>query len=421
MLGATLAASGLLVAGCLSLPDRPEGNGPDGDGGPGADAGYARDSGFLLRRHAAVGDLDGDGPDDLALWGNLGDDASQQGQRPAIRLYFGGPTGFEQAPDIDMRFDTDRPWYEVLDVAIEPDESIVFLTAEDLSPRTSEPPHVRRVRAGHIPVLGRAIGEPVFRSQDDLVVSGYVDAPAPEFVLWRKKAIAETTRLVFGFVDMDAIRLPEVGSSNQLTEAPSTFFFWDEPNPVLQDAFAVDNDTDGDDMIVVTREDVGRTLGDAGAGQDIAQTPLGRDCERVARGNLEYGTFFGVATCAGTPDLDLFVLPPASIAPPAVYSFSLESGHAATDLDILDIAGDPMQPELVAIEAGQLVIYGDLNFDPIRTAWTDSRPIGDYDLVVGGHFREMSEHHIYLFSTTDPTMLPLCLEVDETLQLVPCP
>jgi len=416
-----LAASALVVAGCLSLPDRPHGNGPDGDGGLGVDAGYPRDSGFLLRRQAAVGDLDGDGPDDLALWGNLGDDASQQGQRPAIRLYFGGLTGFEQAPDIDLRFDADRPWYEVLDVAIEPAQSIVFLTAEDLAPRTSEPPHVRRVRAGHIPVLARAIGEPVFRSQDDLVVSGYADAPAPEFVVWRKKAIAETTRLVFGFVDMDSIRLPEIGSSNQLTEAPGAFFFWDEENPVLQDAFAIDNDTDGDDMIVITRENVGRTLGDAGAGQDIAQTPLGDDCQRVARGNVEYGTFFGVATCAGTPDVALVVSPQASFAPPAVHSFSLESGQAPTDLDILDIAGDPMQPELVTIEAGQLVVYGDLTFDPTTTAWTDSLPIGDYDLVVGGHFRDSSQHHIYLFSTSDPTMLPLCLQIDETFQLVPCP
>ena len=415
------AASVLLAPACLSKPERPSGAGHGADGGgPGSDSGYDPDSGFLLRRQVAVGDLDGDGIEDAVLWGNAGAGPAEQGQRPIIRVYFGGEAGLAAEPDIDMRFEQDRPWYEVLDVAIERSESLGFLTAEDLDERDSPPPHVRRVRAGLIPVAGKLIGAPVFRSQDDLPVSGYVDDPAPAFIWNRQGTVGDESRLVFGFADFQALYMPAPGSEDLLEPAPSTVFLWDEGTPVMQEGFTVD-DGPVEDLVVVTRAGVGRTVGDAAATQAILQTAFGASCDRIARGRAEFGTFYGLASCQGDAGASLIVSVNPS-EPPAIYPVDFTTNSMPTDLDIFDIGGVPQAPDVLTIEEDTLVVYGDLFIGPpVGFDWGDSMAIEGYDLLAVGHFHSPDTHQIYLFSATDPETSPRCLTVDaDTQRLVDC-
>ena len=411
------------MTACLGKPERPSGSNPGEDGGGpgGADAGYIPNSGFLLRRQVAVGNLDGDSYDDAVFWGNAGAGVDEQGQRPVIRIYWGDFNGLTAEPDIDMRFDADRPWYEVLDVQVELADSLVFLTAEDLAERDSPPPHVRRIRSGFITAAGKYLEEPVFRSQDDLVVSGYVDQPAPAFIESREKTYGEETRLVFGFSDFEGLWMPTLGDEERLEPAESTAFLWDEDAPVIQEAFTVDDGADTEDMVVVTRAGVGRTAGDASAGQSIVQRPLDADCTRVVRARAEYGTFYGVATCEGAPGATLVTALNAGMAP-EFYPVELSGASSPTDIDIIDVSGDPLSPEIIALEEGALVVYGDLSIGPpVSFAWDVSTAVDGFDLLaIGRFYGNPGARQIYLFSSTDPARTPKCFEVNQIFRLLEC-
>lgn len=411
MIRACLWAS--LLAGCLSEPERPHGDGP-----PIA-------AGSILRHRSVVGDLNADGYDDLVLFGNEG----APGAAPTVFVWFGGETLLN--PDVRLDLTVADPpgedptrWYEALaaSIYVSPDgktRGIAIASAQDPQVMQPDGPSNRFIYMQYVPFDGRhAQPREVDPDRAQTETGGFApDAPS-DFVIVRDTARSFPARqLLFGNADLWSFNVPlEAGAfSNR-----SSFTVPDSPF-YIQDGLALPWNGASQDLLVTTVSNAYRTTGDpdpdlaVGTGAPLAG---GGNDRRHLDGRPRGDHFFAVDHTDRNNAITVIDVPPSG--PPVTHGF--DGARRVEDLAIGDLGGGD-EIDLAAITSGTVGVFRDIHLMGDATAATDvlgSREVlSGYDLVAVGNFHGSAQLEIYAISSTSPAQPLRCFHLDGD-KLAPC-
>ncbi len=408
----------LTLAGCLSEPAPPHGEG----------AQIAPNS--ILRQDLAVGDLDGDGFDDIVTWGNEGG----PGIAPTVFVYWGGES--LENPDVRLDQTVDDQtvgvppvaWYEVLGGSISissdgSDRSITTLTGQDAAP---EPPDqrvaTRYVYMHSFPATHHAIGAGSTSGGRDLGIGGYADAPGPVFAVAHDPIMTPPLKeLVAGndivFTYAAPLTPDSPGSQEGAWGALPDTDPADAADGNTQNVFVLppSGPDSGEPLLLVTDRHAYTVSGDGPVfpldtpGASLSPN-TSSGTHRVVRAASVGDHFYA----AGTNELsagDLVFVDVPLGGQPAAYFGQDASGQTPTDLTIGDVDGNA-SPDLVTLEGEGLSVYEDLGFDngdPDNTTFTliSSRTeLAGYGIIAIGNFQGDARREIYVFSNTDPGANP---------------
>lgn len=397
----------LAAAGCLSKPDRPSGVDAriDVDARPDAPLGPK----FVYRRDAEVGDMDGDGFDDLVRWGDKSD-----GMDPRIWVFRGSPTGLSVTPDyeLDTHLSPTAAWYEVLDVSVDDFDSdfqhpeLVALVAEDDLPPNGNDPVGRQLHVDVWNPVGNGTTAPIGRSgtiQHDQL-GGLARAPTPAFVLERTGTSGP--QIVFGGLDV-AAQLVDVVAPNY--GPPEQVDFQDDSGsslPFVQDAF--DSPGVPDENIVAADQGFAWASDGDPSGTFPTYTGLSTVFDegqrrRAVRAATGSNPLLFAASGEGSPFLQIVQDNPG--AGPDVFALTLLT-EEPTDFAIGNVGGTG-QTDVVVLDNDTLVAYTDLGLGggtatPTNTILGPADFVG-YNLLAIGNFSDAdSGNEIYVLGNDVP-------------------
>ncbi|MBP9203708.1 MAG: hypothetical protein KBG28_07085 [Kofleriaceae bacterium] len=430
LVSTSLLASALtLGVGCLSKPDRPlvqdgggidaAGPGPDANPCPGGGTPFAAD--LVLRRNQALGDLGGDGRDDVVLWGR-GNSGSGRGVAVVVP---GSQMDLSCAP-IQLEFPAD---VEPLDVRIVnlnlagPPDLVMF--GRDTSPS----PVAYRVIA-YLDLDLSSPGTPVttqiplafFPSQ----LGGVLTNPLPVVVTtWSSSTYAE---LVIGGLDAAYGRIP--------FELAEGTFGAIAARDLTEGAGGISNVQDLTGMstgnpkllVATTQSTVYRMRGSADGAILAAVSPGSVDLTQQDRRSVRWlrepvGADLNLGiTAAGTVALDgfdLIIVPDAAgMAPSVVHASDPSlSGYTVRDYALGHVDADNQVDAILVVQSlttVELRVYLDVPMSgtplltPLKTVVGQSPSIvavGDFDGAT------TSPDTIRLFSTTPGMAAPACYHV----------
>lgn len=396
----------IVLAGCLSEPSRPHGIGPP------------IEPGSVLRRELVVGDVDGDGYDDIVTFGNEG----APGTNPTVFVYFGGET--LENPDVRLDLWIDDPsapfageWFEVLAVSLytAPDGSergLGVLTAQDAGDGTRLV-YLSYVQAKHRGFAARVRNGPRFSG-----IGGFADRPAPIFVAVRDPLHVPPLREYAGGDDGPFV----CGGPLEPTTPCSQDGLWDVSQyegvrHYMQHVFVLPPapGAQSEDLLLLTTARAYRIGSDGpmyaptGSG---ALLPGNVDANRIARGGRVGDHFYAIAD----DSLAIGTLPLVDVPPggdPIAYSLTSNSGLRPTEIAIGDADGNATV-DVVTLEGQAIAIYRDLALDPTGSQYTLIAPrisLDNYDLLAIGNFHGDARREIYAFDSSDPTQPPRCFRL----------
>jgi hypothetical protein len=419
----------VLATGCLSQPPPPQSDGGGGGGGGAPNTGGWHDT-------VAVGDLDGDGSDDVAVWGH---DApgTDLGADACVYVYFGGALG--SALRIPVPFDTepldtdDKPvvWTEPLAVELEdvPERVFVYVGRDIAAPGATA--NIQRFAyLASYPVADRALqtqsiehsGSPVERP-----VGGYADTGTDTFVADRTAPSGEDV------LAGDRASLWQFSPMPQATVGPTELDGFEggiETSVIEQGIATVVGDDGGanvQDLLVITEVGAYRTLGGDGSALQLADGSAFRalDCgpgERKVRDPNRQWEGVAVSTCASSPILAITLTQGATIQTAYLLATGTDTltGSDITDLALGQLDDDTSGlPDIVTIEHGVLTVYLDVtpdfaqptNNSSVTATLTMPLEPDDDLLAVGAFDGTDAPNLILVFSRANPTRPPLCYRV----------
>jgi hypothetical protein len=398
----------LAAAGCLSKPDRPSGIDAqiEYDARPDAPLGPK----FVYRRDAEVGDMDGDGFDDLIRWGDISD-----GMDPRIWVFRGSATGLSVTPDYEMdtHLSPNAAWYEVLDVSVDDYDTdfahpeLVALVAEDDLPPNGNDPVGRQLHVDVWNPVGNGTTAPIGRSgtiQHD-ALGGLARAPTPAFVLERDSAVTGA-QIVFGGLDVAA---QLVDLSSPVFGTPEQVDFQDDTGtslPFVQDAF--DSPGVPDENILAADQGVAWASDGDPSGAFPTYTGLSTVFDegqrrRAVRAATDSDPLTIAASGEGSPFLQ--IVQANAGASPSVFALTLLT-EEPTDFAIGNVGGTG-EIDVVALDGDRLVAYTDLGLGggtatPTNTILGPSDFVG-YNLIAIGNFSDAdSGNEIYVLGDDVP-------------------
>jgi hypothetical protein len=417
------------LAACLSEPGRP--------GGGGDDTGPTPSTTNRLHHHVAVGDINGDGVEDLLLWGH--DDSAGDG-KPTLFVYYGGSDLFTTpAQTIDLTIaapiaDTDNmpvKWYEPLDAYISdrtpPD--VIVATAQDTSLPVPVPferwHYMTRLTYGSGGLsIAAHTGSPPQR-----MMGGYVDSDEPVFARVRVNAGAE--EILWGddlSIFTETADFPLNDRAGELAGSNLDPYLTSRVLPVEQGMFVLPGTGAQQDLLDVAANYAFRTSGSDGPLNGLTLTddqPIRDADHHLVRGRLDAHT--GVTATVATDVGDqYFTITTIGSDAPSV-SYLLATGTAtgsngrsknATDLAIGNLAGSAGELDVVTIDGGALRAYLGLTFagsDASARTTVETDALGSaYDLLALGAFQPGAGLEIYVIDRTHLNAAKLCFELNAT-------
>jgi hypothetical protein len=416
----------LALAACLSKPDRPTGidGRIDGDGPMQPDAATP----FVVRRDIEVGDINGDGHDDLLRWGNV-----VEGRQPRVWVYYGSATGLSPTPNltVDPSFDGTLAWYEVLDVSVDevdPDVAnfeVMVLVAEDRMMPDGDTPQQRALHVDIWSPFTNGTTSPLGRSQTIMneQIGGLARAPTPAFVT-RRHTASGPPEIVFGGLAV-TYRLPDLSSSN--LGPPEVVRCLDEGStqlPNIQDLFPAANGSE-DNLIAIDHGIAwisdGEAIGSpppAYNGFDVPLTDSVRRAVRRRRSPADGSQLPGLVVAGGENSPFVQIVEDQGGGFPAAFALSVNPADPVDQ--VIGNVGGTGQIDVVTLDDNQLRIYKDLTLNG-GTATPDMIVAGPNDLVgynllaIGNFSDASSGDEIYVLG---PAVPPRCYVF--TTAIEPC-
>jgi hypothetical protein len=391
-----------LATGCLAEPERPHGLGP-----PIA-------AGSVIRHHVAVGDLNGDGYDDLVTYGNEG----APGTNPTAFVYFGGE--ILQNPDLRASLalvsaDPGAPptvWYEALDGSIYAsadgaDHGIVIASGQDaVLPGQPNAP-ARAVFFHYLPIVGRAFGEAQRSSGElDFGDGGYApDESGFDMFERDTRSSLPAREIMYGRNVIKTMAAPiDIASRDEASG-------WSlDAGEVISSLMVLPPQNQSEDLLVVTDRAALRTTNDGipefTTGPHVGLSD-GTGSARIARGRAQGDHFYAVAN--SNLDPDLILLDVAGAADPVVYR--LVGVGPTEDVAIADVGGDSAL-DVVVLDSSTLGVYRDVALadgHAVAAAMFGSRDaLPGYDAIAVGNFHGDDRLEIYVINTADAAQPIYC-------------
>jgi len=400
----TLAA---LLSGCLGEPERPHGVGP-----PIA-------AGSLLRHHAAVGDYNGDGYDDLALVGSEG----APGTAPTVFILLGGET--LQNPDlrVDLTVADREPsaevpqWFEGVEITASLDatggtSSLTAISAQDSDRAMRQ--NDRRVYAHTISVKGRAVGDHLTTAGRYLADGVYAPGDTTMFALQRSTAQSlPAHELVYGS-DKAVSVVPTPFAEG--ASASNASFDLSTP-PYVWGAITLPAQGESQDVLIVGDTITARTAGDpVSNGSGLLEFQLGpaitlpgSDPYRFVRGR-QMGDHFWVVGGNEVNNIVTLIDVDGGSQP---LGFGFTANSRPDDVGIGQLGGSAA-PDVAVLESGTIGVYRDLPTGVNGSLVIPGASFGSrdelpgYNVLAVGNFHGDARLEIYALSATDPTKTPLC-------------
>jgi hypothetical protein len=405
----TRLALAFAAAGCLGEPPRPHGIGP-----PIAE-------GSVLRHATVVGDVNGDGYDDLAIWGNEG----APGQNPTLFVYFGGE--ILQNPDLraDLTIDIGEMivWREAVagSIYVSADgtvRGIPMLVGQDDELPTA-PAYTRFLSAAFYPIVGRQFGERQITTEAfGRNVGGYAPEESNAFALERDTVASLPARqLLIGSPPNSWAYAAPLSASSQNSDMDVSL---PEPNALFADMVELPANGNSEDMLVLSWDHAYRTRGDAVPmfATGVA-APLVSYRPTMIRGRARGDHFFAVARDPIANQATIIDV--AGATDP--QTFKLTTGSLLDDAGIADVGGDD-RIDVVALESGTLGVHRDITLDGPTVTATEAfgsrDALVDYDLLAVGNFHGDARLEIYVLSALKPWQDPLCYRMVGPHDLARC-
>ncbi|HEY1552015.1 MAG TPA: hypothetical protein VGG28_29515 [Kofleriaceae bacterium] len=405
----TRAIACLLLASCLSEPGRPGGSGSGSSSGSGAAS---------LHPQTVVADVDGDGYDDLIVWGH--DTNASDGSDAAMFVYFGGLSGlatpmrvslmtFDDAPDSDTA-DQAVVWTEPVtmsSVSTGAASDVVALIGRDVTP----PPRVERYDyvqrwsfANRVPSVVHS-GNPPLRA-----LGAYATDSAGAYAIQRQTS-GGPDEIVVGDPSSVFVYPDDIDAQTGPTEPNMTHPYG---NATLEAGmFAMPRPSAGveQDLVEIAEAGVYVTTGSDTAGLEFAggvDIARGSNNPRLARAGRIASTTSEITTCAFNQYLAIVEI---SAGSPSFWYLLVQTTNSSdvTDIALADFGG---MPNAVTIEENTLFLYQDLALGSDDTTATPANrstmPIDpSYDLLAIGNFDGTGDQ-IDVLSTTDLGETPAC-------------
>jgi hypothetical protein len=406
-------ALALALAGCLSEPSRPHGIGP-----PVA-------PGSVLRRELVAGDVDGDGYDDIVVWGN----ESAPGTNPTVFVYFGGET--LENPDVRLDLTTDDPdapfraaRFEVLAVSLYTasdgsERGLGVLSAQDSDTGT------RSLYLSYYQAEHRGFAARVRNGVRLGAIGGFADRPAPVFVSVRDPVNVPPLREYAAGDDTPFV----CGGPLEPSDPCSQAGYWnieqyEGVQHYMQHVFVLPPEAgaQSESLLLVTRARAYRIGSDGpiyeptSAGAMFSDGPQ----DRNVRGGRVGDHFYAITDAANASGTLSIVDVPAG-GEPIAYALSSKSGLQPTEIAIGDVDGNATV-DVVTLEGQALALYRDVALDPSNSQYTLISPrtsFDNYDLLAIGNFHGDARREIYALDSGDPTQPPRCFRLTGAT-LAPC-
>ena len=405
-----------LLAGCLGEPARPHGDGP-----PIA-------HGSVIRHRTAVADLNGDGYDDLAIWGNEG----TPGANPTLFVYFGGETLENPDARADLTIVDQgeiaagrRPvWYEAFIgspyvSADGRERGLALATAQDTTTRTASP--TRLIYPAYVPVTGRTLGVlqpgPAITRGD----GGYAPDDPSMFVVQRDTVSSLPARqLLYGDENAHACPSP-LAAASRLSDVHFELTSPGLPGYV-SNAFTLPPTGESQDLLLVGTYKISRTMGDPVAdnpndsfltmhSRDILMLPTNDSV--YARGRQEGSHFY--ASVSNVRDEVITVVDVDGASDPTAVHF--RATGRVDDTAVAQLGGDD-RIDVAVFQNGTLGVYLDIAPGsasipeiPTPTNFGSRDALPGYDLLAVGNFHGDARREIYAINSADPAQGILCYRV----------